>query len=172
MRVRDELSARRLVTDGALLSALVGAIIVGSLRWDAEMWLQDYPPDVKAAFGPMSEASKRRQRIIVIPFFIAFFGILIRSTRRLRAERGGKLSFAAAFLHAFLLYQIFVAFDTFVIDGLFLGLIRPDWVILPGTEGMAGYSDYGYTLRITYGEPRPWIGAIVISLIVAAIARK
>jgi hypothetical protein len=171
MTVTSELSTRRLLTDGALLSTVVGGIIVGSLRWDAEMWLQDYPPDVKAVYGPMSEASKRRQRIITLPFIVSFFGILIGSTRRLRAERGGNLSFAAAFLHTFLLYQIFVAFDTVVIDGLFIGLIQPDWVILPGTEEMAGYSDYGYTLRVTYGEPRPWIAAVLISLIVAAIAR-
>jgi hypothetical protein len=71
MRILDELSFNCLLKDGALLSTTVGGIIVGSLRWDAEMWLQDYPPDVKAAFGPMSEASKRRQRIITLPFIVS-----------------------------------------------------------------------------------------------------
>ena len=37
------------------------------------MWLQDYPPDVKARWGPISEKARRQHFV----FAIAFFGVLI-----------------------------------------------------------------------------------------------
>jgi hypothetical protein len=169
--IKRQLSASRLLADGALMSAVVGSLVVGSLRYNAEMWLQDYPPDIKAKFGPMSERAKRQQRLFVVPFFVSFFGILLYSTRKAKALNGGTLTFGAAFAHCFLLCQLFVLFDTFVIDWALIGKLQPEWVVLSGTEGMAGYSDFGYTIRETYLRPRSWLGVIVISLIIAALSR-
>ncbi|MDQ4078505.1 MAG: hypothetical protein M3220_19960 [Chloroflexota bacterium] len=169
--IKTQLSAQRLLTDGTAVSLVVGSLIVGSLRYNAEMWLQDYPPDVRARYGSMSDRARRQQRLFALPFFLSFFGGLLYSTLKLKAENGGALSFRAAFVHVFLLYQFFVLFDTLVIDWFLIGWIQPEWVVLPGTEGMASYNDYYYTLEVTYLNPRPWLVAIVVSLIIASLAR-
>jgi hypothetical protein len=166
--IKTELSIPLLLRDGLTMSLVVGGLVLGSLRYNPEMWLQDYPPDVKAKFGPMSERARREQRIFLVPFFVTFFSIPLRSAQRLKAKNGGALSFKAAFVHCFLLYELFVLFDTFVID---LGLVKlqPKWMVLPGTEGMAGYKDFDHTLKVTYFSPGPWLGAVIISLIVAGV---
>jgi hypothetical protein len=58
---------------GAVLSAVLTILIVVSLMLNKEMWLQDYPPDVRAKWGPISEKAKR-QRFV---FAICIFGVLI-----------------------------------------------------------------------------------------------
>jgi hypothetical protein len=34
-----------------------------------------------------------------------------------------------------------------LVDWLLLNTITPKWVVFPGTEGFAGYKDYGFHLR-------------------------
>lgn len=164
-----QLSPRRLLVDGSRLSVILSVLIGGSARYNPEMWLQDYPPDIQAKFGPMSAQARRQRTVIALPLLLTLFGGVLRSTQALKAEQGGKLSFGAAFLHAFLLFEFFVLFDTMVLDWLFFNTIQPAWVILPGTEGLAGYKDYGFHLRVTYLSPMPWLLAILVALVMALI---
>jgi hypothetical protein len=58
---------------GMVLSMILTVMIVVSLLINKEMWLHNYPPDVKAKWGPISEKAKRQHFV----FAIAFFGVLI-----------------------------------------------------------------------------------------------
>ena len=49
---------RRILCDGGVLNGALGALIVGSLAANAEMWVQDYPPKIKEAFGPKSRKAQ------------------------------------------------------------------------------------------------------------------
>ena len=62
--VRRQVSIKQLAVDGAVLSGLLVAIIMASLRYNAEMWLGDYPPAIRTRFDPMSSAAQRQDRVV------------------------------------------------------------------------------------------------------------
>ena len=131
---------------GLILSVALSALIVGSLRLNAETWLSDYPPDIREAFGPMSEKA-RRQRT---PFAI-LFGAILLATLTLglwwlhRAD--GTPGFTHIFIYFLVVFTTFNLIDLVVLDWLWFVWIQPDFIVLPGTEGLEGYKDYGFHFR-------------------------
>ena len=132
---------------GVILSAVLFPLTMGLVWLNPEIMLKDYPPDIQAKYGPMSERSKR-QRIPVAIFFVAvLFGIVAQSFMGVRANTGDDIPFLAAFVHLFVMFSIFNLLDWLVLDWLIVVTIRPRFMILPGTEGLAGYADYGFHFR-------------------------
>ena len=90
-------------------------------------------------------------------------GGLIWSLKRLDREIGG-IGFLAVTLHVFLIFWIINAADVLVVDWLFFMTLLRSWVVLPGTEGLAGYDDYFFHFQVSFLEPGPWIGSLIVSL--------
>ena len=142
--IQEELSGKQLLRDGALLCGVVGPLVMGSLYYNPEIWLQDYPPDVRERYGPPRRPETRRQKLLVAGPMVMFVLLWpVYSTLRRRSANGGRLSFPAAFLHAAGLIGVFNLFDAVVLDYLILTRMNPRFAILPGTEGLAGYQDLG-----------------------------
>jgi len=133
----NTLSRERILIDGSLLSLAMGIIIFGSLIYNARLWLQDYPKEIRAKVPPNTPQEKRLQRLMMIPFLLFMLGVPVYSTYLLRAENGGTISFLSAYLNVFFVLNLFNLFDAVVIDALVLALMKPKFAILPGTEGMA-----------------------------------
>ena len=132
---------------GVILSAVLFPLTMGLVWINPEIMLKDYPPDIQAKYGPMSDRSKR-QRIPVAIFFVAvLFGIITQSFTGVRTNTGDDIPFLAAFVHLFVMFSIFNLLDWLVLDWLIVVTIRPRFMILPGTEGLAGYADYGFHFR-------------------------
>jgi hypothetical protein len=126
-----EVSARRILVDGTLYSGALGALILGSLYYNPEIWYNDYPAEIKALVGPQS-ARARRQLLVLFPvFLLVFIGGLIISALRLKQANGGRISFRAAFLHTFLVFTAFNLVDTVLIDYLLLVRIQPRFARIP-----------------------------------------
>ena len=109
---------------------------------NAEMWLNDYPPDVRDKYGDMSNKA-RLQRV---PLAIAFFGVIIvilaiGGARIVNASPQGSI-FWPLFLYGFIALFIFNLYDLLILDWLIFVAIQPAFIILPGTEGLSGYKDY------------------------------
>lgn len=156
----------RLLTDGSLISLGLTAVIFVSLYINPEMWVQDAPPDIQAKVGPKSKKAKRQTALFALPFFLILFGGVIRSNILLKRQNGGKLSFKMAFLNAYGLFLYFWLFDLVIIDWLILVTLKPNFVIIPGTEGMEGYDDYAFHLKAAL----PALPMIALpSLIIATI---
>lgn len=149
---------------GLILSAVISLLIYGSVYYNPEMWLNDYPPDIKAKFGAMSETAKRQGKLVAIPFFFFLVVFLVYSLVELGQMM--ELTFSAVFLATFLLFFTFNLFDLLILDWLIAVTIQPRFMILPGTEGLAGYNDYGFHFR---GFLKGTAGIFVFSLVVAAI---
>lgn len=128
------------------MSLGLSALIIGSMMVNPAIWAGDYPPDVSAAYGPRDRRSKVQAAVVSVPFFGILIGGVIVSTLRLRRRRGGRLSFREAFAHVYALWLLFWLLDLTILDWLMFVTIRPSFVVLPGTEGMAGYDDYGFHL--------------------------
>ncbi|MDX1689094.1 MAG: hypothetical protein R3248_14015 [Candidatus Promineifilaceae bacterium] len=133
--------------DGGAMSGALGSLIVASMAVNPEMWLQDYPPAIKEAFGRKSRKAQIQSALLAIPFFGILLGSVIWSNRKLRQENGGALSFRTAFWHTYTLFAFFWLFDLTILDWLFFVTLKPSFAVLPGTEGMAGYEDYGFHLK-------------------------
>lgn len=145
--LKNELSLKQLARDALLFNGLLGVLLVGTLRWNAEIWANDYPPDIKEKFGPMSPRTKKQATIVAVPFFLIMFGGIIWSNLKLKQKNEGQLSISAAFAHAFALIFSGWFLDLTLLDLLMFVRYTPDWVVLPGTEGMAGYNDYIFHLK-------------------------
>jgi hypothetical protein len=163
-----ELSFKQLLLDVLFFDASLGALIIGGLLYNPEIWLNDYPPDIQEKFGPMSAKAKRQASIFSIPFFLIMVGGIFGSNWRLRRRHNGRLSRTAAFLNAFALIFSGWFFDLTILDWLVFVKYTPDFVVLPGTKGMAGYDDYGFHLR-EHMRALPFlaVGAYIIALLTA-----
>lgn len=152
---------------GAVLSAASTFLILSSLRWNAEIWLNDFPTDVRHAYGPPRNPQTLRQRRLVSAVFLfAILALLIASIIELRRLTGG-LTFSAVFIHAFIMLMVFNLVDLVIIDWLALLALRPSWAILPGTEDLPGYRDWVFPL---VGFFKGTVFIALISAIIAGIA--
>ncbi|CAA9216818.1 MAG: hypothetical protein AVDCRST_MAG93-269 [uncultured Chloroflexia bacterium] len=164
-----QLSVQRVLADGGTLSTLLGTIMLSAARYNPEIWLNGYPPAIRQKVGPMSPRAKRQGTLLIIPFMAIFFGVLVYSNLRLRKQNGGNLSFLAAFLNAYAVFMTFNLFDLVVLDYLVFIKLRPDFVVLPGTEGMEAYGNVRFHLMAFLKG----IGlGVVPSLIIAFLTRR
>jgi hypothetical protein len=153
--------------DGLILSALLSTLVVVTLRWNAESRLGDYPPDIRKAFGPMSAEARRVKLVGGLAFLVIVAGVLVRGLVELSHTSGGELAFLDAFVYTFIVGQVFNLIDLLVLDWLWFVTFSPAFIILPGTEGMAGYKDYGFHFRAFLVG---LVGGAVFSAVVAGIA--
>jgi hypothetical protein len=120
--------------DGSILSVVVGVIIMASLVYNARMWLHDYPKEIQARVAPLTAAEKRDRNVLVVLFMTALIGIILYAVLQLRST--GRVPFATAYAHVFIMLFMFNLMDALVIDFLILTLMRPKFVILEGMEGL------------------------------------
>lgn len=165
-----DLSGRRLLVDGLVVSIAFSAIVIGSIYLNPWLWFEDFPPDIQAMVGAPPEVPVWQVAVLGILFLGTLMFLIVRSTAALLRERDGSGAFALALVHAFLVFQFVNAWDVVVLDWLIFTWWTPSFIVLPGTEGAAGYDDYWFHLRGSYLTPTPWIGSAVFALIAATIA--
>ena len=155
---------------GVLLSAVLFTLVLGVVRINPEIMLKDYPPDIQAKHGPMSARSQRQRILVAIVVLAVLFGIVTLSFQGLGTDPAGELSFFTAFLHLFVMFSVFNLLDLLVLDWLIVVLIRPRFMILPGTEGWAGYDDYGFHFRgFLIGMAITFFTSILVAGVVVAL---
>ena len=155
---------------GVILSGVLFTLILGLVRINAEIMLKDYPPDIQAKYGPMSERSKRQRIPVAILVIVVLFGIVTLSFQDLGRDPQGDLSFFTAFIHLFVMFSVFNLLDWLVLDWLIVVTIRPSFIILPGTEGLAGYEDYRFHFRgFLIGTVITLVTSILVAAVVAAL---
>ena len=148
---------------GAVLSAMMGVIFLAIAYVNPEIWLNDYPPDIRERFGPMSERARKQRTLAGVPVFLLLFGTIALSAFRL-ARIGGDEIFFAVFFGTFTMLLVFNLVDLLILDWFVFNTLRPGFVVLPGTEGARGYGDYGFHFRAFL---KGVAGALVVSLLVA-----
>ncbi len=152
---------------GAILSVLMCVAFVGLAYLNPEIWLPDYPPDIRERFGPMSGRAKKAG----VPVFLILVATLAFAAVRFARIAGGESSFLAVFLGVFTALLVFNVVDLLVLDWLIFMTMRPKIVVLPGTEGAQGYRDYGFHFRaFLKGVVGPAAASLVIALAIEAFA--
>jgi len=131
------------LTYGLILSGLLMVVMLASMVWNPAIWVGDYPPDIRARFGPPDARTQRQKKIIGLPFFLALIGTLTAAVRGLPAA-GLTPTFGTVFASIFLVVLVFNLVDLLIIDWLIFVTWQPRLIVLPGTAGLAGYRDYGF----------------------------
>lgn len=133
VELQRQVSAKRIIVDGSILSGLMGTVVIASMFYHAEIFHDDYPPDIQEKAGPMSQRAKRQRRIVALTLFLLLFGVPSYSNLKLKRRHQGKLTFLAAWLNAYAVSAVFKLFDLLVIDYLIVIGLQPEFVVLPGT---------------------------------------
>lgn len=152
---------------GGLLSLLTGSLFIGLGLLNPEIWVNDYPPDIRKKYGPAGSRAKRLRNLASIPLLAIWLGLFALSTVRLAQANAGQLGFLEVALHVFLMLLVFNLVDLLVLDWLIFVTLRPARIVLPGTEGMAGYRDYAFHLRAFL---KGLAGAALVAVVVGALA--
>jgi hypothetical protein len=139
-------------------------LIIG--RVNAEMILNDYPPDVRERFGAMSDRTRKQANLAAIPLLTALGLVLVLGLGQLRSMVG-ELSFVNTFIITTVILQTWNLLDLVLLDWFLLMTLKPKFMILPGTEGMAGYSDYMFHFRKFLNGI---LFTLILSLVVTVIA--
>lgn len=157
----------KIIIDGSILSVIASALLIVCLYVNPRIFLQDYPKDIQEAVPPKTPSEKRASLFWGIPFLLVLILVPISSTLALKPEHP---TFFPLFINAFGVAQFFNLVDWLVLDWLMFCTITPKFLMIPGTEGMAGYKDYGFHFRgFLIGTLLSGIGASMIAGIVLLI---
>jgi len=159
---------QRMAVDGAVLSILASAWILFLLRLNPRLFLQDFPKDLRDRLPPKTPAERRMSLWLGVPFLILLVAVPTWSAWAVKREHAPDVTWATLALQAFGVAMIFNLVDLLILDWLLVCAITPRFIVLPGTEGMAGYKDYWHHFRgFLIGTV---ISAVMGSLIGAAIS--
>lgn len=132
---------------GLILSLLLTLVIAISFFVAPDMWVGDYPEDIQEKYGEMSSKAKRYRTPVALAFFLVALLVPLLGIVHLRQSTDFVLGFIDHYNSAFISLFVFNLFDWLVLDWLLFVTIQPTIVVLPGTEGMAGYKDYWFHFK-------------------------
>jgi len=151
---------------GGILAGLMFLFIIGSMIYNRELWLNDYPPDIRKKYGEPSQTTVKQRKFFGVAMLALMITVLLVDGLTLQPSAGGKPTFLLIYRSVFIVFLIGSLMDLLVID-LFLGMvIRPKFMVLPGTEGMAGYRDVKFHFNAFV---RGALSGAVLCLIITAV---
>jgi hypothetical protein len=95
----------------------------------------------------MSQKAKRQKGVVSIFFLLAALGPIIALVIRLNTIANESLTFGMVFWSVLIAVMTFNLFDLLVLDWLIFAGITPRFIVLPGTEGLAGYKDFAFHVK-------------------------
>lgn len=146
---------------GTILSVFSAGVLLLSAWLNPESMVDDYPPDIREQHGPMSATARRHKKLVSLPFGLILIGLLALSNMRL-----SEITFFTVFVNTAVMLMLFNLVDLLLLDWLLFNTIRPRFMVLPGTEGMPGYSDYGFHFRQFL---KGTAGGLIASMLIAAV---
>jgi hypothetical protein len=155
----------RILLDGTVLSLVGSVIVLASLKANPRYWLQDYPKSIQDAVPKKSNAEKQGARVWGIPFILTLLaGLAISGILLKRAMPDAR--FLTVYMDTLGVALFFNLWDLIVLDWLVFCTITPNFLVLPGTEGMPGYKELRHhVVAFAAGA----VSSFVIAAIVAGL---
>ncbi len=140
------LDFNKILLDGGLLAALFILMLLALGRANPRYFLskKNIPPDIFAAVPSRTPEEARKGLLLSLPLLALMLGFPVWSGYTFAASGAG-FGWLLAHIYLVLLFPFFG--DLLIVDWLVMNTITPKWVVYPGTEGFAGYKDYGFHLR-------------------------
>jgi hypothetical protein len=124
---------------GVPLAICLFALMVIMLKRNPRLLLHAYPEDVRAAVEPKSLAEKRKSAYWTAMFLILAVAFPFSAAL---ASKAANRQFLEIFFTAFGVLQLFNFMDWLLFDWLIVCTLTPAFLVIPGTDGMAGYKNY------------------------------
>ncbi|MCB0114928.1 MAG: hypothetical protein R2873_14715 [Caldilineaceae bacterium] len=156
----------RTLLDGIILSAISTIYLLGIMLINPRIMLGDYPKAIQERVPAKTEREGRLSLLIGVPFLALLLVAPLLSTWLLEQRSGDAVSFVQLFFNAAGVVFVFNLFDLLILDWLIFCLITPKFIMIPGSEGMAAYKDFGFHFR---GFLVGTTLSIVVGLVVAGI---
>jgi hypothetical protein len=156
----------KILLHGAILSAIVSLVLMSAVYYNPCFARRGLPGDIKEKVAPLTSQEKRRALFFAIPFFVLVIGGPFLSGLSLEIEAHGAISFLEIALHVFGVMFVVNLVDLVLLDWLIYCTITPRFVVIPGTEGMAGYKDYLFHIR---AHVRGTVLQVILALVLAGL---
>lgn len=155
---------------GTVLTVLLSAFIFVTLLRRPMIWINDAPPDIRAAAGPLSAADRRLQRLGGAVFMILLVAVPIAALIGLREQAGGSLTFVEAALAVFIVVMTFNVVDLVLLDWLLVERLWAGRVTFPGATGLRFTRGDAYHFRgFLIGTGLSLAAAVVIGAVAALL---
>ena len=155
------LDTMRIVRDGALLSVVASTYLLVLLRFNPRIFLGHYPKEIRQIVPPRSKKERRMSILLGLLIGAPFAVALLWRTATLRSH-----SFWELFAYAFGVLFIFNLVDLLILDWLIVCWVKPNWVLLPGTEHIAIPNPYVHHFKeFLMGTA----GLVIVGLAIAAL---
>jgi len=156
----------KILVDGAILSLFASLWLILSLRVNPRIFLHDYPVKIQEKVPKKTKAEKRLSFVFGVPFMLLLLLGSFFSTLSLKAQSEAQIW--ALWLNAAGVVFVFNIVDWLILDWLMFCILTPRFVIIPGSEGMAEYKDYGFHFRgFLHGTVYSILGGLIIAGIVS-----
>jgi hypothetical protein len=152
----------KILIDGGILTAALLIFFFFIVIFKPRLFLskKNVPSDILAAVPPRTKEEKRQGILLGAPVFLLLIGGVFYSTYTAYLQSGA--TFGPLFLHTFAIIFLASTVDLVLLDWLLMNTFTPSWIVFPGTEGFAGYKDYGF-------HGRAHLRALIPQAIAAAI---
>ena len=160
---------KRVLVDGTIMNVLISIIVYGSIYVNPLFWVSDYPPDIQDVVGSV-DVPIGQKIIMGVLLLCIVVGVPLYSNARLRRQNDGKLSYPLAFANSALIAFYFAVWDLLILDWLIFVTIQPDFIVIPGTEGLAGYRDYWFHFEVSFLGWTQWISILVAGLVLGGLS--
>jgi hypothetical protein len=160
------LDIRGIVVYGAILSVLVSLIFLLAVLFNPRFARNDLPKDIQDRVPPLTRREKLQAQLFLLPVIALAIGIPLAFGLALKSEHGSDVSYLALTGHVLAVLLMANVFELVVLDWLIYCTITPKRLVIPNTEGMAGYRDYLHQLR---SHARGAVVMVFLSLALAGV---
>ena len=146
------------LTHALLLCIPFTLFAVGVFWWRPRLWLHSLPPDIQRMAGPKTVAEENMTKCMLPVMLLILPGLSTVSALNAQPATGSHLTILGVVLHLGLVWFLVHAWDLLVIDAAHMKLIDPNKPPIAGTQGAAGWRDFGF-------HTRAFVKACVMSLL-------
>lgn len=158
----------KILIEGAILSLVACLWSIIFMLLYPRIFLHDYPKGIQEKVPQKTKAENRLTYVFGAPLVLLFLLWPFFSTFTLKEQ--GNTQFLALWLNAAGVVFIFNVVDWLILDWLMFCTITPRFVVIPGSEGMAEYKDYGFHFRgFLHGIVYSALGGLIIAGIVSIL---
>lgn len=123
---------------GGILAAALFVFIIAGRLFNRELWLNNYPADIRQKYGPPAQRTLRQRGVFGVGMLAIQVAVLLADALTVPST-AAHATFITTLRSTFIVFLMGSFMDLLIIDLLLGMVLRPKFMILPGTEGADGY---------------------------------
>ena len=128
-----------IIYHGFTYSVVLSLMVTISQLFNARLWLQDYPDEIKQTVPPKTRRERLLSLVVGVPFLLFIFIYPMYITHLIDFN-----SFYIIFVHIFGIGIFGNLFDLLILDWLIFCYWTPDYLIVDNTDDHVAYKKYSF----------------------------